>query len=83
MKRLTLTGSTTVITGAASGMGAAIARLLARRRVHLALIDHNAEGSRPSPPNSGVPPSPRTSSICATTTPSSPRPTRSPQRIRA
>lgn len=44
MKRLTLTGSTTVITGAASGMGAAIARLLARRRVHLALIDHNAEG---------------------------------------
>lgn len=44
MKRLTLTGSTTVITGAASGMGADIARLLARRRVHLALIDHNAEG---------------------------------------
>ena len=40
MKRLTLTGSTTVITGAASGMGADIARLLARRRVHLALIDH-------------------------------------------
>jgi short-subunit dehydrogenase len=44
MTRLTLTGSTTVITGAASGMGADIARLLARRRVHLALIDHNAEG---------------------------------------
>jgi short-subunit dehydrogenase len=44
MKRLTLTGSTTVITGAASGMGADIARLLVRRRVHLALIDHNAEG---------------------------------------
>ncbi|AKV87558.1 hypothetical protein AKG07_16025 [Microbacterium sp. CGR1] len=44
MKRLTLTGSTTVITGAASGMGADIARLLARRRVHLALIDHNADG---------------------------------------
>ena len=44
MKRLTLTGSTTVITGAASGMGADIARLLARRRVYLALIDHNAEG---------------------------------------
>lgn len=44
MKRLTLTGSTTVITGAASGMGADIARLLARRRVHLALVDHNADG---------------------------------------
>ncbi len=44
MKRLTLTGSTTVITGAASGMGADIARLLAAQRVHLALIDHNADG---------------------------------------
>ena len=43
MKRLTLAGSTTVITGAASGMGAEIARLLAARGVHLALVDHNAE----------------------------------------
>lgn len=43
MKRLTLTGSTTVITGAASGMGAEIARLLAADGVHLALVDHNAE----------------------------------------
>lgn len=43
MTRLTLTGSTTVITGAASGMGAEIARILAADGVHLALIDHNAE----------------------------------------
>ena len=43
MKRLTLAGSTTVITGAASGMGAEIARLLAARGAHLALVDHNAE----------------------------------------
>lgn len=43
MRRLALTGSTTVITGAASGMGAEIARLLAPRGVHLALLDHNAE----------------------------------------
>ncbi|MFJ6429784.1 SDR family NAD(P)-dependent oxidoreductase [Microbacterium maritypicum] len=42
MKRLELTGSTTVITGAANGMGADIARLLAARGVHLALIDHDA-----------------------------------------
>ncbi|CAH0245994.1 Putative oxidoreductase SadH [Microbacterium oxydans] len=40
--RLDLTGSTTVITGAASGMGAAIARQLAAEGVHLALVDHNA-----------------------------------------
>ena len=44
MKRLTLSGSTTVITGAASGMGAAIARLLAADGVHLALLDHDAAG---------------------------------------
>ncbi|WP_091230159.1 SDR family oxidoreductase [Microbacterium sp. 3J1] len=44
MARLALTGSTTVITGAASGMGAEIARLLASRGVHLALLDHNAGG---------------------------------------
>ncbi|WP_311244850.1 SDR family oxidoreductase [Microbacterium sp. WCS2018Hpa-23] len=43
MKRLTLTGSTTVITGAASGMGAEIARILAADGVHLALVDHNVE----------------------------------------
>lgn len=42
MKRLVLSGSTTVITGAASGMGADIARLLASRGAHLALLDHNA-----------------------------------------
>ena len=42
MKHLELTGSTTVITGAANGMGAGIARLLAARGVHLALIDHDA-----------------------------------------
>ncbi|WEK62082.1 MAG: SDR family NAD(P)-dependent oxidoreductase [Candidatus Microbacterium colombiense] len=42
MTRIDLTGSTTVITGAASGMGAEIARLLAADGVHLALLDHNA-----------------------------------------
>jgi short-subunit dehydrogenase len=42
MKHLHLAGSTTVITGAASGMGAAIARLLAAEGAHLALLDHNA-----------------------------------------
>lgn len=42
MKHLDLTGSTTVITGAANGMGADIARLLATRGTHLALIDHDA-----------------------------------------
>jgi short-subunit dehydrogenase len=40
---LDLTGRTTVITGAANGMGAEIARLLAVEGVHLALIDHDAE----------------------------------------
>lgn len=43
MKRLTLTNSTTVITGAANGMGADIARLLAAQGTHLALVDHDAE----------------------------------------
>ncbi|GGD88421.1 SDR family NAD(P)-dependent oxidoreductase [Microbacterium murale] len=42
MSRLTLAGNTTVITGAASGMGAELARLLAASGVHLALLDHNA-----------------------------------------
>lgn len=42
MTPLVLTGSTTVITGAASGMGAEIARLLASRGVHLALLDRDA-----------------------------------------
>jgi short-subunit dehydrogenase len=43
MRPLALAGSTTVITGAASGMGAAVARLLAAQGVHLALLDHNAQ----------------------------------------
>ncbi len=43
MKRLELAGRTTVITGAASGMGADIARQLAAAGAHLALVDHNAE----------------------------------------
>lgn len=42
MTHLDLVGSTTVITGAANGMGADIARLLAARGAHLALIDHDA-----------------------------------------
>lgn len=43
MQPLTFTGSTTVITGAASGMGAAVARLLAAEGAHLALLDQNAD----------------------------------------
>ncbi|WP_300267108.1 SDR family oxidoreductase [Microbacterium sp.] len=43
MPRLTLAGNTTVITGAASGMGAEVARQLAGCGTHLALLDHNAE----------------------------------------
>lgn len=43
MKRLELADSTTVITGAASGMGAEIARLLSSQGAHLALIDHDAD----------------------------------------
>lgn len=43
MPRLTLAGNTTVITGAASGMGAELARQLAATGAHLALLDHNAE----------------------------------------
>lgn len=41
MKHLDLAGSTTVITGAANGMGAHVARQLAARGAHLALIDHD------------------------------------------
>ncbi|WP_102194774.1 SDR family NAD(P)-dependent oxidoreductase [Microbacterium aurantiacum] len=43
MQPLEFAGSTTVVTGAASGMGAAVARLLAAEGAHLALIDHNAD----------------------------------------
>ncbi|MDP3952439.1 SDR family oxidoreductase [Microbacterium sp.] len=43
MRRLTLAGNTTVITGAASGMGAELARRLAGSGVNLALLDHNAQ----------------------------------------
>jgi len=43
VKHLDLAGRTTVITGAASGMGAEIARILAAHGVHLALVDHDAE----------------------------------------
>ena len=42
MPRLTLAGNTTVITGAASGMGAEIARQLAATGTHLALLDRDA-----------------------------------------
>ncbi|WP_091707678.1 SDR family oxidoreductase [Microbacterium sp. cf046] len=44
MQRLDVRGKTSVITGAASGMGAEIARELARRGARLALIDRNADG---------------------------------------
>lgn len=43
MPRLTLAGYTTVITGAASGMGAEIARQLSDTGARLALLDHDAE----------------------------------------
>lgn len=44
MPRLDVRGRTTVITGAASGMGAEVARELDRRGARLALLDRNAEG---------------------------------------
>jgi short-subunit dehydrogenase len=44
MKPLALRGGVAVITGAASGIGAALAVDLARRGMHLALVDLNAVG---------------------------------------
>lgn len=44
MLRLDVRGRTTVITGAASGMGAEVARELDRRGARLALLDRNADG---------------------------------------
>lgn len=44
MERLDVRGCTTVITGAASGMGAEVARELDRRGARLALLDRNADG---------------------------------------
>lgn len=44
MHRLDVRGKTTVITGAASGMGAEVARELDRRGARLALLDRNADG---------------------------------------
>jgi short-subunit dehydrogenase len=44
MKRLDVRGRTSVITGAASGMGAEVARELDRRGARLALLDRNADG---------------------------------------
>src|SRR5918993_365058 len=44
MQRLDVRGRTSVITGAASGMGAEVARELDRRGARLALIDRNGEG---------------------------------------
>jgi len=44
VQRFTFAGRTCVITGAASGIGAALTLELARRRAVLALVDRNAEG---------------------------------------
>lgn len=44
MRRLDVRGRTTVITGAASGMGAEVARELDRRGARLALLDRNDQG---------------------------------------
>ncbi|MFI7539920.1 SDR family NAD(P)-dependent oxidoreductase [Actinoplanes sp. NPDC049599] len=44
MERFTFAGRTCVITGAASGIGAALTLDLARRRAVLALVDRDAEG---------------------------------------
>jgi len=44
MSRMNLEGPTAVITGAASGIGRALAQTLAGRRCHLALADVNAAG---------------------------------------
>ena len=44
MRRLEVRGKTTVITGAASGMGAEVALELSRRGARLALVDRNPDG---------------------------------------
>jgi short-subunit dehydrogenase len=44
MQRLDVRGRTSVITGAASGMGAEVARELDRRGARVALLDRNADG---------------------------------------
>ena len=44
MRRLEVSGRTSVITGAASGMGAEVARQLAARGARIALIDRNPDG---------------------------------------
>ena len=44
MQPLDVTGTTSVITGAASGMGAEVARNLAARGAHIALVDRNPDG---------------------------------------
>lgn len=44
MRSLDVTGTTSVITGAASGMGAEIARQLAARGARVAVVDRNADG---------------------------------------
>lgn len=44
MPRLDVRGATSVVTGAASGMGAEVARELARRGARLALLDRNEDG---------------------------------------
>ena len=43
-RQLDVRGRTTVITGAAAGMGAEVARQLAARGARIALVDRNAEG---------------------------------------
>ena len=72
MQRLDVRGRTSVITGAASGMGAEVARELDRRGARLALLDRNADGLAALAAELPEPATPPTSWTSPTTTPCSP-----------